>query len=95
MFPSIKTKILTLQTGLVLFVSVILGMSSFFLMVDSLKKIERKNHIQIAVLNKDREDEGRKDFVNIAQFMGMVHMRHFKIYDDAITWLLGGKDIFK
>ena len=66
-----------------------------FDMVDSINKIEKKNHLQIAVLNIDREDEGRKNFVKLAQFMGMVHMRHFKIYDEAITWLLGGKDIFK
>jgi hypothetical protein len=63
-------------------------------MVDSIKKIEKKNHIQIAVLNKDREDEGRKDFVKLAQFMGTVHMKHFKNHEEAITWLLGGKDIF-
>ena len=65
-----------------------------FDMVDAIKKVEKKDHIQIAVLNKDREDKGRKDFVNFAQFMGMVHMKHFKNYEEAITWLLGGKDIF-
>ena len=65
-----------------------------FDMVDSINKIEKKNHIQIAVLNKDREDDGRKDFVKLAQFMGVVQMKHFKNYDEAITWLLGGKDIF-
>jgi hypothetical protein len=65
-----------------------------FDMVDSIKKIETKNHIQIAILNKDREDDGRKDFVKLAQLMGEVHMKHFKNYDEAITWLLGGKDIF-
>ena len=65
-----------------------------FDMVDAIKKVEKRDHIQIAVLNKDREDEGRKDFVNFAQFMGMVHMKHFKNYDEAITWLLGGKNIF-
>ena len=65
-----------------------------FDMVDSLKKIETKNHIQIAVLNPEREDDSRKDFVGLAQFMGMVQMKHFKNYDEAITWLLGGKDIF-
>jgi hypothetical protein len=63
-------------------------------MVDAIKKVEKKDHIQIAVLNKDRDDEGRKDFVNFAQFMGMVHMKHFNNYNEAITWLLGGKDIF-
>jgi hypothetical protein len=63
-------------------------------MVDSIKKIETKNHIQIAVLKKDSGDDDRKDFVKLAQLMGEVHMKHFKNYDEAITWLLGGKDIF-
>ena len=31
-----------------------------FDMVDSINKIEKKNHIQIAVLNIDRVDDGRK-----------------------------------
>jgi hypothetical protein len=65
-----------------------------FDVVDCIKKIEKKDHIQIAVLNKDRVDDGRKHFVEIAQFMGMVHMKHFRNYDEAITWLLGGKNIF-
>ena len=63
-------------------------------MADSIKKIETKNHIQIAVLNPEREEDGRKDFVELVQYMGMVQMKHFKNYDEAITWLLGGKDIF-
>jgi hypothetical protein len=41
-----------------------------FDVVESIKKIEEKDHIQIAVLNKDREDDGGKDFVKLAQFMG-------------------------
>ena len=65
-----------------------------FDMVDSIKKIETKNHIQIAVLNPEREEDGRKDFVKLAQFMGKVQMKHFSNYDEAITWLLGSKDIF-
>jgi hypothetical protein len=65
-----------------------------FDMVDSIKKIEKKKHLQIAVLNKGREDSGRKDFEKLAQFMGEVHMKHFSNYEEAITWLLGGKDIF-
>ena len=65
-----------------------------FDMVNSIKKIERKNQIQIAVLNKDREDDGHKDFAKLAQFMGKLQMKHFKNYDEAITWLLGGKNIF-
>jgi hypothetical protein len=65
-----------------------------FDVVEAIKKIEKKDYMQIAVLNKDREDEGRKDFVKLAQFMGTVHMKHFKNYEEAITWLLGSKDIF-
>ena len=65
-----------------------------FDMVDSIKKIETTNHIQIAVLNPEREADGRKDFEKLAQFMGKVQMKHFRNYDEAITWLLGGKEIF-
>ena len=65
-----------------------------FDMIDSIKKIEKKNHKQIAVLNPDREDDGRRDFAKLVHLMGEVHMKHFKNYDEAITWLLGGKDIF-
>ena len=61
-------------------------------MVDSIKEIETKNHIQIAILSKDRED-GRKDFVKLARSIGRVHIKHFGNYDEAITWL-SGKDIF-
>ena len=63
-----------------------------FDMVDSLKEIETKNHIQIAILSKDRED-GRKYFVKLARSIGRVHIKHFRNYDEAITWMLG-KDIF-
>jgi hypothetical protein len=64
-----------------------------FDMAENVKKVKMKSTIQVAIVNKYREDEDRKDFVKLAQFMGMVHMRHFKIYDKAITWLMGGKDI--
>ena len=64
-----------------------------FDMIDSIKKIEKENHKQIAVLNPDREDDGRRDFAKLVHLMGEVHMKHFKNYDEAITWLLG-KDIF-
>jgi hypothetical protein len=65
-----------------------------FDMTDSVKKIKMRSTIQVAIVNKYREDSSRKDFVKLAQFMGMVHMKHFKNYDEAITWLLGGKEIF-
>ena len=65
-----------------------------FDMVDSIKKIKMKNPIQIAVLNPEREADGRKDLVKLAQIMGQLNMKHFNNYKEAITWLLGGKDIF-
>ena len=66
-----------------------------FDMADSIKKIKMNNHIKIAVLNPERvEDDDSKDFVKLAQFMGKVQMKHFKTYEEAITWLLGAKDIF-
>ena len=65
-----------------------------FDMAESIKRVEKKDHLQIAVLNKEREDDGHKDFAKLAQFMGKVQMKHFKNYDEAITWLLGCKDIF-
>ena len=66
-----------------------------FDMTESINKIETNNPIQIAVLNPERSaEDGSKNFEKLAQFMGKVHMKHFKTYDKAITWLLGGKDIF-
>ena len=66
-----------------------------FDMVNCIKKIKTNNHLQIAVLNPERRaEDGSKDFVKLAQFMGKVQMKHFKTYDEAITWLLGGKDFF-
>jgi hypothetical protein len=63
-----------------------------FDMFDSLKRIETKNYIHIAILSKDRMD-GRKYFVKLAQVIGKVYIKHFRNYDEAITWMLG-KDIF-
>ena len=61
--------------------------------VDSIKKTETKNHIQFAVLSRDRKDDC-KHFVKLAQIIGRLNTKHFSNYDEAITWLLGGKDIF-
>jgi len=61
--------------------------------VDSLKKTETKNHIQFAVLSRDRKDDC-KHFVKLAQTIGRLNIMHFRNYDEAITWLLGGKNIF-
>jgi len=66
-----------------------------FDMAESINKIETNNHIQIAVLNPERAaEDDNKDFVKLVQFLGKVQMKHFKTYDEAITWLLDGKDIF-
>ena len=64
-----------------------------FEMVESIKKIETKNPLKIAVLSRDRKDN-RNHFVKLAQLIGKLNTKHFSNYDEAITWLLGGKDIF-
>ena len=62
-------------------------------MIDSIKKIKTKNDIQIAILKTDSEDT-HKNVVKLAQVIGRLHIKYFKNYNEAITWLLGGKDIF-
>ena len=64
-----------------------------FDMANSINKIEMKNNIQIAILKKDSEDV-HKNFVKLAQIIGKLNIKYFSNYDEAITWLLGGKDIF-
>jgi chromosome condensin MukBEF ATPase and DNA-binding subunit MukB len=64
-----------------------------FDMVHSIKKIENKNPAKIALLSTPIEDN-REHFVKLAQFSGKINVKHFSNYDEAITWLLGGKDIF-
>ena len=64
-----------------------------FDMANSINKIEMENNIQIAILKKDSEDV-HKNFVKLAQIIGKLNIKYFSNYDEAITWLLGGKDIF-
>ena len=63
-----------------------------FDMADSMKKIETKKDLKIALLSTDRED-GREHFVKLAQALGGLNVKDFSNYHEAITWLLG-KDIF-
>jgi hypothetical protein len=63
-------------------------------MVNSIKKIENKNPAKIAILSTDLLEDNRELFVKLAQFLGKRDIRHFSNYDEAITWLLGGNDIF-
>jgi hypothetical protein len=63
-----------------------------FDMVDFMKKTETKNYIKIAVLSSDRKNGNH--FVKLAQSIGRLDTKHFSNFDEAITWLSGGKDIF-
>ena len=63
-----------------------------FDMADSMKKIETKKNLKIALLSTDRED-GPKKTVKLAQSFGELPIKSFSNYNEAITWLLG-KDIF-
>ena len=62
-------------------------------LVNYTKTLETKNHPKTAFLSTQTED-GHDSFVRLSQAVGGRHMKHFRNYDEAITWLLGGKDIF-
>ncbi len=64
-----------------------------FDMMDSINKIETKNNIRIAILSTESED-AHKNFVQLAQMISKLNIQYFNNYDEAITWLLDGKDIF-
>jgi hypothetical protein len=57
-----------------------------------MKTLETKNHTKTAFLSTQTE-VGHNSFVKLAQGVGGKHIKHFRNYDEAITWLLG-KDIF-
>jgi len=62
-------------------------------MAYSIKKIETKKRLKIALLSKNIED-GPKKTVTLAQAIGKLPVKDFSNFDEAITWLLGNKDIF-
>jgi hypothetical protein len=58
-----------------------------------MKNLETENHAKIAFFSTQTE-AGHDSFVKFSQAVGGKYIKHFKNYDEAITWLLGGKDIF-
>jgi hypothetical protein len=58
-----------------------------------IRNLETKNHTKIAFLSTQTE-AGHDSFVRFTQAVGGRQIKHFRNYDEAITWLLGGKDIF-
>jgi hypothetical protein len=64
-----------------------------FELIDYFSNLETKNHTKIAFLSTQTE-AAHDNFVKLTQVVGRKHIKHFKNYDEAITWLLGGKDIF-
>ena len=58
-----------------------------------MKTLGTKNHTKTAFLSTQTED-GHHSFVKLAQGVGRSHIKHFSSYDEAITWLLEGKDIY-
>ena len=64
-----------------------------FDMMDSINKIETKNNLKIAILSTENKD-AHKNYMKLAQMIGKLNIQYFNNYDEAITWLLGGKDIF-
>ena len=55
-----------------------------FDMADSIKKIETKNPMKIALLSKDRKD-GPEKTLKLAQLIGKLPIKFFSNYDEAIT----------
>ena len=58
-------------------------------LVNYTKTLETKNHPKTAFLSTQTED-GHDSFVRLSLAVGGRHMKHFRNYDEAITWLLGG-----
>ena len=58
-----------------------------------MKTLGTKNHTKTAFLSTQTE-AGHDSFVRFSQAVGGRQIKHFRNYDEAITWLLGGKDIF-
>jgi hypothetical protein len=58
-----------------------------------MKNLETENHAKIAFLSTQTE-AGHDSFMKLAQAVGGKYIKHFRNYDEAITWLLGDKDIF-
>ncbi len=84
MFRSISTKILTSHVGLVLLLSVTLGFSSYFLLVNSLIEGQQKNLTYIARNHAEQLsafiDEKRRKFGEIA--MGEAMLAYSREYEE-------------
>jgi len=62
-------------------------------LIDHMTALETKNHTKIAFLSTQTEP-AHDHFVNLAQVVGKKHIKHFRNYNEAITWLWEDKDIF-
>jgi hypothetical protein len=62
-------------------------------LIDHMIALETKNHTKIAFLSTQTET-AHDNFVKLTQVVGRKHIKHFRTYDEARTWLLDGKDIF-
>ena len=63
-------------------------------LANHIKTLETKNHTKTAFLSTQTE-AGHHSFVKFSQAVAGRQIKHFKNHDEAVTWLLGGKDIFK
>jgi hypothetical protein len=62
-------------------------------LIDHMLALETKNHTKIAFLSTQTE-AAHDNFVKLTQVVGRKHIKHFRNFDEAITCLLEGKDIF-
>jgi hypothetical protein len=62
-------------------------------LIKYMNSLEAKNHTKTAFLSTQTET-AHDNFVKLSQVVGGKYIKHFSNYDEAINWLLEGKDIF-
>jgi len=62
-------------------------------LINYISDLETNNQTKIAFLSTQAE-AAHDNFVKLAQLVGRRHIKHFRNFDEAITWLLGNRDVF-
>lgn len=63
-------------------------------LIKYMNSLETKHHTKIAFLSTNEQD-AHNNFVELSKVVGRIYIKHFRNYDQAITWLWGvDMDIF-
>ena len=77
MFKSIKTKMLVFQLGLVVFMSLVFGITGYFLMVNSLMSSQRKN---LEFIAQEQAAHIKYEIENIEEKALEITIEYLKLY---------------